>query len=211
MARKKTPVYSYKPRMNEVLYCLVLESQWLSLLKDRPYEKLLRHIQFLATLNGEDYEKKKSIKQIIDDVQDKRVSKWLPLIYDDLVELNFDYPELFKINKSDTLYNLYFKDHTHQTHFHFKLWLNKTLQVYDEFRWFFLKGKFSMDFFWVETISHEFNKGELETTIWLKNGFPNRYQHFLYNRADFEGRLNNFDKYEKSDYELERELRSIYK
>lgn len=211
MSKTKSPPYVYKVKNNDLLYCLLYERQWLELLQNKPYERLLTYLLEEVKQNEEGEFGKISIKDVIEAISDKRVTKWLPMIFKDLTDLNFDHPELFRGEGSDFLYDLYFSDRYGDSHFHFKLWLNKPLQVYDEFRWHFLKAKFSMDFFWVEKISHDFGNKQLSTTVWMRNGLPNRYRDFLYDRAEFEERFSWGQKYSMNEPEMDKFLKQTYK
>ncbi|MBU2375287.1 MAG: hypothetical protein KJ744_04980 [Bacteroidetes bacterium] len=86
------------------------EVQWLSLLKEKPYQKLIDHIKTLAEIKRDSSSPPITIKEIAEAINDKRVTKWLPQIVEDLIELNWDRPELFKKEGHDYLYDLHFVD-----------------------------------------------------------------------------------------------------
>lgn len=209
--RKTENSCKHKPDSKTILYCLMTEVQWLSLLKDKPYQKLIDHIKTLTEIEKDSSSPPVTIKEIAEAINDKRVAKWLPQIVQDLIELNWDHPELFKKEGHNLLYDLYFVDPYGNEHLNFSLWLQQPLQPYDNFDWHFIKTKLSMTNYWVQQISHSFTNGKQSTFVKLINGFPNKYQDQLVEKAHFEGDLSFYKSIRMSYSELEKEIKKIYK
>jgi hypothetical protein len=144
-------------------------------------------------------------------MQDKRVAKWLPVIVEDLIELNWDSPELLKKENHNLLYRLHFISSLDKQSFSFYLWLDKPLQLYDLFDWYFVRVKLSYSNFWVSRISHDFENGRFYTSVNLISGFPNKYLDMQIDRAIFEGKLSFFELLDLSYNEIEERLNKIYR
>jgi hypothetical protein len=67
------------------------------------------------------------------------------------------------------------------------------------------------DFFYVSNITHEFENGIQVITIHLKEGFYNLFWHFRLDEAEERMEIDFRDRYEKTDYQLKKELDIIPK
>lgn len=211
MRKKATPTWDYKAGSKTIIYQLICEAQWLTLIKDKPYQKLIEYIKELAVLKEQNLEFSISIKSAQEAIKDKRVAKWLPEIVEDLIDLNWYHPEVFKKENHNLLYRLHFVDSFDKQSFSFNLWLDKPLQLYDTFGWYFVKTKLSSADFWVNSISHDFENGQQFTSVKLISGFPNKYLDHLIEKAQVEGKLSFHNAIAMSYYELEKEIKRIYR
>jgi hypothetical protein len=205
----------YNAEINEITVCLLNEYQWLEILFDseNPYKKLLHHLHALGELMKDDkLNNEHKLSKLSETLNERKtiLSKWLRQIYEDLLSINFEKPELFKIDGCH-LYRLYCRDANADINAHLNLWLTIPLQRYDEFECFFLRGKFPISRFYVETIYHEHIFGKQETTAWLKVGFPNQYRDHLFDRAVFEQEMSSVEQYQKLGFKIDEELRKLYK
>lgn len=215
MRKQKELKENYRAEINEITVCLLNEYQWLEMLfdKDKPYNKLLKHLYPLGKLMREDkLNNEYKLSELSETLSERKplLSKWLRQIYDDLLSINFEKPELFKTDGSH-LYSLYCRDTNADIHSHLNLWLTTPLQKYDEFECFFLRGRFPISRFYVETIYHEYQFGKQETTAWLKVGFANQYRDHLFDKAVFEQEMGSSDQYQKLEFKIDEELRKLYK
>ena len=62
--------------------------------------------------------------------------------------------------------------------------------------------------FWVKRIVHEVGS---ETAIALEGGYLNRYREFALEKALFQGRLGLLDVIKKDSFEIDKELKTIYR
>ena len=67
------------------------------------------------------------------------------------------------------------------------------------------------NFFYVSDITHEFENGVQIITIHLKEGFYNLFWHFRLDEAEERMEIDFRDRYEKTDYQLKKELDVIPK
>ena len=131
------------------------------------------------------------------------VTKWLGRIYDDIFELNYEQPELFKGN--GVRHKLHFR-YTHGTAAWLKLWLKATPRIHETFHCYFVKAKVRVESFWVKEVSHNIENGEQEIDVFLEGGFINRYREWLLDRAQFEGYLSFQEIFELKDYQIDEQL-----
>lgn len=206
-ARKKV---IHQSDTKEYFMCLSSMPAWSEVLvdnTDKPYKSFL---MFLLEKNFYDYRQERlMIKQIVADYgsDTSKITKWLKQIYEDIVELNFDKPELFKTDGiKHTLYCKYY-----DSHFSFTTWLMATPRIYEDFEFRFAQSTTGTSNFYVEKIKHSLEENEHNISIWLKGGFVNKYRELLYDRAEFHGVINLFDTFHKQDFEIDDELRKHYK
>jgi hypothetical protein len=193
----------YKAHNPEILRSIFNQPQWLNLLfyKDKPYEKLLTHFLFLSKLMDEEKQTDTSIKGISFAVGEKTatVAKWIPMIYNDIYNLNVESPELFKA--PGIRYDLYFHS-TFYTSAFFTLWLNKPLSLYDRF-----SGSSS---FWVERVSHSYVWGEHQVNVTLNSGSHNSYRDYILDQAEFHNLIGLLERYSLTEYQMDDRLKVIF-
>lgn len=150
-----------------------------------------------------------TIKTLAESLGYKRelITKWLGQIYQDIFELNFDHPELFK--GDGIKHELYLKSNHGSAAL--TVWLRSTPRLYERLDIYFVKAKLGIDFFWVKDVQHSIDDSEHTVSIWLQDGFCNKYRELLVERAQYFGFLGFMDVYEKMDFEIDRELKKIYK
>mgnify|MGYP000898278231 CR=1 FL=1 len=202
----------YNPTARQLVSCLVSEYQWLNLLKNKEkgYEPIL---DYLINL-GKEYEFEDSIfdwkkfqsKTIAENsgIKTSNLKKMLVNIYEDIFQLNHKSPELFK-NGEMYFYELCFTNDKYTCNFN--LWLPVLLSPLDLFDFHFVEAKMNISYFWVEGIAHYREYGKTKTTADLKSGFPNKYRELLLSKADFMKEISFDEKYNLSDYDLDKKLR----
>lgn len=203
----------YNPDAKLLVNCLATEYQWLPLLKgrDKPYEALLDYIYDLGikrSLRTENYDSKESQSNRIAEITGIKVSKikgWLIKMYDDILGLNYDDPELFN-NGSLYHYVLHFNYHSY-FYEGFNIWLPTILNRFDEFEFYFMKAELSTWSFWVKDISHTYENGKANTYVRLKGGSPNTYRELLFDKAEYMKEISVMAKYDFYDFQIDEKLR----
>jgi hypothetical protein len=202
----------YNPDAKLLINCLTTEYQWLPLLKERgkPYEVLLDYLYELGTkrnLGTENYDRKESQSNRIAEITGVKISKikgWLIKMYDDILGLNYDEPELFN-NGSLYHYILYFNYHSH-FYEGFNIWLPTILSRFDKFEFYFIKAKLSTRSFWVKNISHTYENGKATTQVELKGGFSNVYRELLFEKAIYMKEVSFMEKHKLYDFQIDKIL-----
>jgi hypothetical protein len=201
----------YKAHNPEILTSIFNQPQWLNLLfnKNKPYEKLLTHFLSLSKLMDEEKQTDTSIKGISFAVGEKTatVAKWIPLIYNDLYNLNAESPELFKA--PGKRYDLYFHS-TFYTSAYFTLWLDTPLHLYDRFSFGFIDAKIRSTSFWVERVSHSYVWGEHQINVTLNSGTHNKYRDYILDQAEFHRLIGLLERYSLPEYQMDERLREIF-
>ncbi|MGK6353156.1 hypothetical protein [Parapedobacter sp. DT-150] len=202
-----------KPRNVDVLIGLLGEYRWLHLLKGRVYDTLIDYLIRIAPewLDDKADFQFPTIKKISADLNEKRIHKWLPMIADDLMELNQEEPELFRTKESDLLYAFHASDKSEDAWLSYHIWTDRHFHIGERFHWSFAKVRLPHNFFWISDIDHSYGNGTIITTIFLKSGFPNIYRELLFHRALFERKISFLGLRKTTDYQLDDILREIYK
>lgn len=207
---KERPKFNHNPSTHEIFICLKYMPHFPKILADHSADKL--YSEFLKWLIAEDFYNNRgeriTIKKIATDFKTDtaRVTKWIKEIYADIFGLNYDKPELFLT--SGTKVCLYFSYYDDSCTF----WAS--LQVipreFETVRFPFVKAKVGIDFFWVKKVEHEITD-ESMVTIWLQGGFVNKYREFALDKALFQKWIHFMDVHHKNDFELDDEIRKIYR
>lgn len=174
---------------------------------DKPYKSFLL---FLLDKNYyNEREERIMIKKIAADFGNdtSKISKWLKQIYEDIIELNSEKPELFKTE--GIRHSIHCRNY--DNYCNFTVWLLTTPRQYETFDFKFAMSSTGSNRFYVENVEHDFDKGEHNLSIHLKGGFVNRYRELLLDRAEFYNVISLFDTFHKHDYEIDEELRKFYK
>lgn len=153
-------------------------------------------------------EEKISIKKIAADFKTDtaRVTKWIREIYDDIFELNYEKPELFqKSGAKVCLHFSYFDDICI-----FYTSLQVVPREFEKVRFPFINAKVGINWFWVKTVEHEIAEESI-VNISLKGGTANKYREFSLDKALFQREIHYMDVYEKNEFELDDEIRKIYR
>ncbi|RYE56996.1 MAG: hypothetical protein EOP48_06785 [Sphingobacteriales bacterium] len=203
--KKKPSIDLHKPSTHDVLVCLSDAPVWASKLlgQNKVYDcflqNLLQHNFFMV--DGERTTIKKISVQT--EIKPDLVNKWLRKIYDDIFDLNYEQPELFR--KSGVKHKLHFR-YTFGEAAWLNVWLEATPAVHETFHCYFVKAKVGTDRFWVKEVSHDIEDGEQEIDVYLEGGFVNRYREWLLDKARFEGYLSFYELYSLKDYQIDEQL-----
>jgi len=194
----------------EYFMCLSSMPRWSKVLAentDKPYNLFL---QFLLEKNYyNDREERLMIKQIAADFgsDTSKISKWLKQIYEDIIELNFDKPELFK--SEGIKHSIHCRNY--DNYFNFTVWLLVTPRLYENFEFRFAESTTGTYNFYVERVEHSIDNNEHSLSISLHGGFVNKYRELLLDRAEFYGVINSLDTFHKLDFQIDDELKKFYK
>lgn len=181
--------FDYTPSPKEVISCLVSEYQWLSFLrgKDKPYEAFLPFIEETGRLESEDEEYYDKNRYQITSIAKKigksstLIKKWIFSIYDDLLALNKEEPQLFN-NGQPYHYVLSFESF-YGYYSEFNIWLPVMLNHSDSFHFDFIFGKVNISYFWVKRVIVQHQNGKTRIEVDLLGGIYNRYQELVLDKA----------------------------
>ncbi|MBC8048322.1 MAG: hypothetical protein H7Y00_16095 [Fimbriimonadaceae bacterium] len=174
---------------------------------DQPYSDFLRWLISKNFYN--ERTEKIAIKKIASDfnTETTKVTKWLKKIYEQIFELNFNKPELFQ--KNGIKVDMYISHYDSSCSFYLSLPILP--REFETFRFPFVKGKVGTDYFWVKKVEHEIVEDIASVTLWLVAGFVNKYREFALDKALFQDRIPLMDVYHKHDFELDDELKKIFR
>ncbi len=200
----------YKPDNRELILGLSSMPKWSAILlqnNDKPYKA------FLEWLLANDFLKSQPNNTKVKTLSDSsgfnypKVTKWLREIYDDILKLNCDSPDLFKEEGiKHEFYACNYDDNVN-----FTIWLPVTPRLHEACEFRFLKAKLGTDQFWVSHVSHVIGNDETVISIWLKGGFVNYYREMLVHRAMFEGQMGFSQALFDYDFKVDEELKKIYR
>ena len=181
--------FEYKPSPKEVISCLVAEYQWLSLLKgkNKPYESFLPFIEETGRLESEDgeyYDKNRyQITSIAKEVGKSSaiIRKWVFSIYDDLLTLNKEEPQLF--NNGQAYHYVLSFESFYGYYSEFNIWLPVKLSHSDSFHFDFIFAKMNISYFWVKKVAVQHHNGNVRIEVDLLGGIYNRYQELVLDKA----------------------------
>lgn len=135
-------------------------------------------------------------------------SKQIKTIYEEILDLNFDSPELFA-SSNQQLYSLTFESWGNKATFNMGL---DVMPKYGErFSFSFVKPKCDCNIFYVEKISHEIENGKQEVTISLISREPNQYLNLLKEKAYLNHEITLKEYFFELPYKLEEKLLRLYK
>lgn len=206
-------IVEFKPRAELLIKCLISEYQWLSLLKgkNKKYDLLLDYLEKLGEedkLDLDDYDRKSYQSSGISEttgVKLANIKKYLTQIYEDILALNYDYPELFKEGHPHR-YSLYFR-HLDHCYNDFNIWLPTELHRFDRFNFPFIAEKVDWGYFWVKSIMHIHEYGQCKTLIEMAAGSANIYRELLLDKADFMSEISINDIYSLTEYQMDEKLK----
>ena len=129
-----------------------------------------------------------------------KISKWLKEIYNDIILLNEEKPELFCCGNEIQvdLRCSYFDEYQI-----FTISLNTIPNKGDSFQFPFIKAKIGNDYFYVDAIYYQLENNKMEISIQLKSGVYNSYRKFAIDKAKYEGKINIFDEVNLLDYQID--------
>jgi len=136
-----------------------------------------------------------------------KIIKWISLIYEDILTLNDEKPGLF-LNNGFAL-SLHIKQHDNYAFINISLpYIPRELE---SFRFFFVKAKVGVDFFWIQKVEYEIDDNQNKVIIYLRGGFVNKYREYAIDKAVFQGQIPWADIYRKHDFEIDETLKQLYK
>lgn len=129
-----------------------------------------------------------------------KISKWLKEIYNDIILLNEEKPDLFCcVNEIQVdLLCSYFDQY--QT---FTISLKTIPNKGDSFQFPFIKAKIGNDHFYVDAIYYQLENNRAEISLSLKSGVYNSYRKFAIDKAKYEGKINIFDEINLLDFQID--------
>ena len=212
MARQKERmVIKHQPTTIEIFVCIASMPNWAKLLINE--EPTKPYIEMLKGLIERNFYSKKNerltIKAIATDskIDSGKATKWLTAIYEDIFKLNENKPELFYDKTIPvTLYMRHYDDS--ET---FRISLPALPREYEMFRFYFVKAKVGTDYFWVERVEHSIENDKYEICIWLHGGMVNKYREYLFEKAKFYESIEFMNFYKMADFEIDNELKKVYK
>lgn len=139
-------------------------------------------------------------------IDNNKITKYLRMIYDEIIELNNEKPELFVKPGQLSCYLSfeYFKNYLGLT-----LGLNVLPRVGECFQFYFTKPKTDGWNFYVRRVDHEYYNNGHELYISLSYQSPNHYLNLLREKAYLHRDISLHEYFTLSDYELENELLKI--
>jgi hypothetical protein len=175
---------------------------------EKPYKTFLKWL--LEARFFPEREEKITVKKLSSGfkMDTSKVTKWLRQIYDDIIDLNFERPDLFFVDGKIKV-QLYMK--AFDSYCSLFVSLPALPRELESFRVPFVRGKLGIDYFWVKKIEYLIEDDKTNIIVWLQDGFVNRYREFALDKAIFQGWMSFRDRYEKYDIEIDNELRNLYR
>lgn len=201
----------HEPSTHEIFRCLSGMTDYSKILLEHStgnaYDDFLRWLIEKDFYN--DQMEKISIKQIALESQNNaaKVTKWLKEIYQEIFKLNSDKPELFQ--SEGVKLTMYFNNYDNSCTIYTSLPVMP--RQFETISFLFVKAKVGVEYFWVKKIEHEIVMNTITITLWLEGGFLNKYREFALDKALFQGAIHFMDVYDKRDFELDDELKRIYR
>jgi len=174
---------------------------------DKPYINFLNWLIEKNFYN--DRTEKITVKKMATDFKSDstKVTKWIKEIYEEIFELNFDRPELFQGNGIRV--GMYIRNYDDGCYIY------TTMPVlpreFETVKIPFVKGKVGTDLFWVKKVEHEIEDDIAKVTLWLDGGILNKYREYALDKALFQGWIHFMDVYNKHSFELDDEIKKIYR
>ena len=201
----------HEPTTHEIFMCLTCMPLCSKILIENGPQK--SYTDFLRWLLQVNFYKEKgekiSIKKLATDFKSNsiKVTKWIHEIYEDIFELNYNESELFQ--REGVKVALYIRSYDNSCMFYISMPVLP--REFERINFPFVKSKVGIDVFWVKKIEHEMNEDLTAITIWLEGGFVNRYREFALDKALFQGWIHFMDVHNKHSFELDEELKNIYR
>ena len=207
-------IEEYTPDARTLANCLISEYQWLLLLinKKKPYQFLLKYLIELGkeeNANPDDYQREKrqsnKMAEVIG-VRPSNIKKWLIEIYEDILDLNYNSPQLFNINNYSFLYRFSFSAYSYN-YYGLNLWIPNIMSRFDSVELFFIRAKMNQHHFWIKEITHEYSNGHLISLVQLEGGYYNSYRELLLDKAGFLHDISLSERYNSHLYTIDEKLR----
>lgn len=201
--KKERPKFIHKASTQEYLHCLQNISNWSNILLSQNNRKTYN--DFLKWILKNDYFKTSENLTIahiskLSGYSSAKVSKWLQDIYEGILELNENSPELF-CTEPGIRVRLHL--HYYDSYCFFSLTLPVVPRVYESFEFFFIKAKMGWTRFWVKDVEYTVDNNKSSIYVFLEGGILNRYRELAVEKALFKGQISHRDEYEKFDFEID--------
>ena len=207
--KKEREKILHQPSTLEIFYCLSDMPQWSKILGDHTDAKSYKNfLDWLIQINfKKESEQRTTIKGLASEfnADSVKVTKWIHLIYEDLLELNYDQPHLFQ--QEGIPVTLYLNHYDDSCTFH--LSLPAVPRLYESFRFFFIKAKVGTTHFWVRQVDYEVSDNKKEIVIWLENGFVNKYRELAVDKAIFLEMMSSMSVYDNYQFQIDDRLRAL--
>ncbi len=197
----------HRPSTQEIFKCLSAMPCYSKILlenfPEKPYCDFLRSLLEVNFYNEK--EERFCLKKLAADfkTETSMATKWIREIYKDILEFNYDKPELFQ--KEGTKLKLYMK--SYDNHCVFYTSLPVVPREYETIKIPFVQGAVGEDQFFVKKVEHILDENEVEIMLWLEAGSVNRYRQFTLDKALFHQRIGFMDVYDMYPLELDDEIR----
>lgn len=200
----------HTPTTQEILICLSDMMEYSGILlahgAPKPYSN------FLEGLIKKDFfkdDEKRSIEKIAPafNTDTAKITKWLTMIYDDIFTLNNERPELFQQEGIKITLKL----RHHDSCCFFCLSLPVIPREFENFHFYFAKGKTGVSSYWVEQVTYLMEENKLEILISLQVATLNKYCEFIIDKALFQGKIGFGDVLRENSFDLDRKLKNIYR
>lgn len=206
----KNGKFLHVPNTKDYLRSLGSMLRWSNILYEHTQEP---YKEFLQGLIQKEFYRDVTERIILKDVAKsfnidvQKASKWLKKMYDDLTELNYEHPDLFKTARTrhDLSYQ-YFDSYGSCT-----IFLEQTPAMYDTFIFPFAHAAVGTERFYVNSVEHYYDGTEQCISVDLIGGFVNRYRELLVDRAIYHGVISRMAKYDMADFEIDKEITAFYK
>jgi hypothetical protein len=211
--RNKKIKFIHTPSTKDYLIALVYFPNFVKLLDtgNKPYETIVDWLLEKENLLKDDDFSLPSIKQISQqlEINSAKITKYFKLIYDDIISLNIDKPELFK---KEGQYSCGLSFTYIDEHFFFNLGLDVIPSVGDHFDIYFVKPMLGGTGFYVNQIYHDIDYNGHNIIIRMTSEIPNKYLDLLKEKAYLHGDISLMD-FIQSDlsYTLQQELLKHHK
>ena len=206
---KERKKITHTPSTLEVFHSLASCSEWVELLlnEDHAYNSFIEGLIKNSFFKTE--EERFTIKKLASKLgyPTPKITKWITMMYEDIINLNWDKPQLFR--KDGIKHSLHFQNY--DNYISLILWLKTTPREFETFSSPFLKAKMGTSSFCITSVMHEFEDCEHNIEIILKGGFSNRYRSMLLERAKFFGHIGLIETFNDYDFQIDEKLQNIYK
>jgi hypothetical protein len=200
---KERRKFIHEPSTHEIFICLKSMVSWSKILHEHGPEK--EYKPFLKKLLDANYfegnEEKLMIKKIASalNAQTAKATRWLHEIYDDIIDLNFDKPQLFTNNKITAMFYCRYFDSSATVH----LGIDVMPREFETFSFFFIKAKVGTGSFWVSRVEYEVYENSVQPAVWLEGGILNRYREMAVEEGIFKGWFHFMDRWDKNSNEID--------
>lgn len=187
---------TFVPRINEIERSLFSEYRWIGFLADRgkPYNHIIGGLMEIGRLwNSEEKDNEQgafSMRWMAERLEEKpsKITKWIRLIYNDLLELNMDEPHLFA-GPGEILCEFLFEGNYDSYYVAFGV--PCIPRVGDKVDFQFLEAVIGLRMYVVREVTISREKGETHINVHCRIGTEyNLYREFIRSKATFMGELD---------------------